>query len=87
VYAAGTYPLAGLPFNVNGDVTGTLKVVRNAIGSVTYPADVEFDGGVYAWNPVTQTRNEVGSVDVGFSVTGSKLKLHAFGHTFTLTVV
>ena len=52
-------------FKAEGKVTGTLKVVRNANGSVTYSADLEFDGGVYAWNPVTQTWNKLGSVDVG----------------------
>ena len=65
-------------------MTGTLKVVRNANGAVTYSADLDFDGGVYAWNPVTQKWNKLGSVDVGLSVSGNKLKLHAFGHTFTL---
>jgi hypothetical protein len=73
-------------FKAEGKVTGSLKATRSASGAVTYSANLDFDGGVYAWNPVTQKWSKLGSVDVGLSISGNKLKLHALGHTFTLAV-
>jgi hypothetical protein len=73
-------------FKAEGNVTGTLKVVRKSDGTVGYSANLRFNGGVYAWNPVTQKWNKLGSVDIALGLSGRTLTLKAFGHTFSMSL-
>jgi hypothetical protein len=64
-------------------VTGTLKVVKGPNGT-TYSGSLHFDGAVYVREPITGDWNKLGSVDVGLGLSGKKLTLKAFGHTFAM---
>jgi len=75
-------------FKITGKVGGILKMIRQANGSVFYSGSPKVtDGAMYVWNAIGQKWNKLGSLDnVGFGLSGNKLTLKAFGHTFSMNL-
>ena len=65
-------------FELQGDVTGRIKMKVNNSGQVTYDVgSLAFDCDLYVYNPLTQKYNDLGSAGVLVSLNGEEGHVHA----------